>query len=108
MKEKDIQEFQEGLLWKLEEGSSIVIGVTQSGLDAAGSVAEMDISDSGDEFEAGDWIAEIRGKNSTLEVVAPCGLRVTERNEELISQPALVEDDPTGDAWILRAERINE
>lgn len=108
MKEKGIQEFQDGLLWKLEEGDSLVIGVTQSGLDFAGSVAEMDISDSGDEFEAGDWIAEIRGKNTVLDIIAPCKLRITERNEELVGQPSLVEDDPTGDAWILRAERINE
>jgi glycine cleavage system H protein len=106
--EKDIQEFQDGLLWKSEEGSSLVIGVTQSAIDQAGTVAEMEISDSGDEFEAGDWIAEIRGKNSVVDVVAPCALRITERNEELLSQPALVEDDPTGDAWILRAERIDE
>jgi len=106
--EKVIQEFQEGLLWKIEEGSSLVIGVTQSAIDQAGTVAEMDISDSGDEFEAGDWIAEIRGKNSVVDIVAPCALRITERNEELLSQPALVEDDPTGDAWILRAERIDE
>lgn len=108
MKEKEIQEFQDGLLWKLEEGDSLVIGVTQSGLDMAGSVAEMDISDSGDEFEAGDWIGEIRGKNNVLDIIAPCKLRVTERNDELLSQPSLVEDDPTGDAWILRAERIDE
>jgi glycine cleavage system H protein len=106
--EKVIQEFQEGLLWKIEEGSSLVIGVTQSAIDQAGTVAEMDISDSGDEFEAGDWIAEIRGKDSVVDIVAPCALRITERNEELLSQPALVEDDPTGDAWILRAERIDE
>ena len=37
-----------------------------------------------------------------------CVLRLSELAEELLSQPALVEDDPTGDAWILRAERIDE
>lgn len=104
---KPIQEFQEGLLWRSDEGGGFVIGVTQSALDLAGAVTEIDISDSGDEFEAGDWIAEIRGKNSVVGVVAPCALRVTERNEELLGQPSLVEDDPTGDAWLLRAERLD-
>lgn len=108
MTEKQIQEFQEGLLWSLDEGGSLVIGVTQSGLDMAGAVTELDISDVGDEFEAGDQMGEIRGKNAVVDLIAPCALRISERNEELLAQPALVEDDPTGDAWILRAERIDE
>ena len=28
-------------------------------------------------------------------------------NEELIEQPAVLEDDPTGDAWLIRAERLD-
>ncbi len=104
---KEIKEFQDGLLWKMEDGSSLVIGITQSCLDLAGAVMELDLSESGDEFEAGDWIGEVRGKNAVMEIVAPCALRLTERNEEVLSQPALIEDDPTGDAWILRAEKMD-
>ena len=104
---KEIQEFQEGLLWKLEEGSCIVIGFTQSALDLAGTVSEIDVSDIGDEFEAGDWVGEIRGKNSVVDIIAPCNLRVTERNDEVLGQPSLIEDDPTGDAWVLRVERLD-
>lgn len=104
---KQIQEFNEGLSWKLEEGGSLVLGVTQSALDLAGSVTEIEMSDNGDEFEAGDWIAEIRGKNSVVDLLAPCALKVVERNDELLGQPALLEDDPTGDCWILRAEKID-
>lgn len=103
----ELKEYQEGLFWSSEEDGALVIGVTQSALDQAGSVVEIDISEKGDEFEAGDWIGEIRGKNSVVEIVAPCALRVTERNDELLEQPALVEDDPTGDAWVLRAERLD-
>lgn len=106
MKE-NLQEFQEGSAWKMEEGETLTIGVTESGLGLAGDVMEVELSDSGDEFEPGDWIAEIRGKNSLVEILAPCRLRITERNEELLSQPGLVEDDPTGDAWMLRAERLD-
>lgn len=101
------QEFQDGLLWRSEEESLVVIGVTQSALDQAGAISEIDMAEKGDEFEAGDWIGEIRGKNSTVEIVAPFGLRVTERNEELLEQPAMIEDDPTGDAWVLRVEKVD-
>jgi glycine cleavage system H protein len=103
----ELREFNEGLLWQSEEEGALVIGVTQQAIDQAGTVAEIEVSDSGDEFEAGDWIAEIRGKNAVVEVLAPYALRVTERNEELLGQPSLLEDDPTGDAWILRAEKLD-
>ncbi|HEY8280640.1 MAG TPA: hypothetical protein VIH99_13505 [Bdellovibrionota bacterium] len=102
-----LQEYQEGLLWKIEEGQGLTIGVTQSALDQVGSVREVEIADTGDEFEPGDWIAEIRGKDNLVEVLAPCRLRVSERNEEIMEQPGVLEDDPTGDAWMLRVEKLD-
>lgn len=103
-----LQEYGEGLFWQVREGDALTLGVTQSALDQVGSVAEVELADSGDEFEEGDWIGEIRGKELTVEVVAPCRLRVSERNEELLEQPSVLEDDPTGDAWMLRVEKLDE
>ncbi len=100
-------EYQDGLLWQIEEGEALLIGVTQNGLDLAGAIIAVDVSDDGDEFDAGDWIGEIRGKNSVVEIVAPCKLRMLERNEVLIDQPTVMEDDPTGDAWIVRVEKVD-
>jgi glycine cleavage system H protein len=102
------QEYGEGLFWLIREGDQLTIGVTQSALDQAGPVGAVEIADPGDEFEEGDWIGEIRGKETTVEVTAPCRLRVSERNEELIEQPSVLEDDPTGDAWMLRVEKLDE
>ena len=107
MKE-ELQEYQEGLLWKVDEEDSLTIGVTQSGLDQAGAVQGVELADIGDEFEAGDWIGEIQGKDSLVEVIAPCRLRVTERNKEILESPAILEDDPTGDAWMIRVEKLDD
>jgi len=103
-----LQEFQEGQLWKIQEAEALTIGVTQNALDLAGNVVEIELADAGEEFEAGDWIGELRGKDSLVEMLAPCRMRVTERNEEVIEQPATVEDDPTGDAWMIRAEKLDD
>lgn len=103
-----LQEYQDGLLWKVEEGEALTIGVTQSAIDQVGSVHGVDFADAGDEFEAGDWIGEIQGKDTLVEIIAPCKMRVTERNQEMIENPAILEDDPTGDAWMLRAERLDD
>ena len=103
-----IQEYQDGLLWKRPDEDQLTIGVTQSALDQAGAVADIDLADPGDEYELGDWIGEIRGKEALIELVAPCRLRVMERNEEVLEQPSVLEDDPTGDAWMLRVEMLDD
>lgn len=105
MKEK-MQEFQEGLAWQLEEGESITIGATQSALDQAGALQQIEIADEGEEYEEGDWIGELRGKDSVVEILAPCRLKVSERNNEIVETPSILEDDPTGDAWMIRVERL--
>ncbi|MGZ3649732.1 MAG: glycine cleavage system protein H [Bdellovibrionota bacterium] len=102
------QEFQEGLLWQTAEGDLLTIGVTQSALDQVGTVQEIEIADAGDEFEAGDWIGEIRGKETLVEMLAPCRLRISERNEQVLESPSVLEDDPTGDAWMMRVEKLDE
>ncbi len=105
---EELQEYQEGLLWKVEEDQSLTIGVTQSAIDMVGAIQGVEITDVGDEFEAGDWIGEIQGKDGLVEILAPCRIRVTERNKEILGQPAMVEDDPTGDAWIVRVEKLDD
>jgi len=103
-----LQEYQEGLLWKVEDGDSLTVGVTQSAIDQVGSVHGVDFAEAGDELEAGDWIGEVQGKDSVVEILAPCRMRVTERNQEMFENPAILEDDPTGDAWMLRGERLHD
>jgi glycine cleavage system H protein len=105
---KPVVDYKDGLNWNMDEGESLfLIGVTQEALDAAGAVQAVDVPEQGDEFEEGDWIGEIQGKNQLVEISAPFALKVVETNKELLEQPALIEDDPTGDAWILRVERVN-
>jgi glycine cleavage system H protein len=104
---KELQEFQNGLQWKIQEGNQLTLGITQSALDLAGALIEVDLGDEQDEFEAGDWIGELRGKNSTVEMVTPENIRVMEINREVIEQLSQLEDDPTGDAWLIRAEVLD-
>lgn len=106
MKRDRLEEYQEGLLWSVEEDGALVIGATASALEHTGALGSVDAAEPGDEFRAGDWIGELRGKNSVLEITAPCDLKVLERNEEVLEHPSLLEDDPTGDAWLLRAEKL--
>lgn len=107
MSKENPAEYNNGLLWLLEEGSAFLLGVTQQGLDQAGAITGIDLAEAGDEFDAGDWVGEIRGKDFVLDLVAPFDLSLLERNDEIIDQPNILEDDPTGDAWLLKVEKRN-
>lgn len=108
MKKENLTEYNNGSLWSLAEEENFLLGITQSGLDQAGSIIAIDLSEAGDEYDAGDWIGEVRGKDLVLEIVAPFDLRLIERNEEILEQPSILEDDPTGDAWMLKVEKRND
>lgn len=101
---KELEEFQNGLQWKIQEGKILTLGITQSALDQAGALVELELADEEDEFEVGDWIGELRGKNSTVDLLAPVNGKIVEVNREILDQLSQLEDDPTGDAWLLRAE----
>ena len=104
---KELEEFQNGLQWKIQEGKILTLGITQSALDQAGALVELELADEEDEFEAGDWIGELRGKNSTVDLLAPVNGKIVEVNREILEQLSQLEDDPTGDAWLLRAEVVD-
>lgn len=109
MSRSPLEEFQEGLLWHAEEeDGTVIIGVTESALRKTGSISGIEFAEVGDEFSASDWMGELRGKDATLEITAPCDLTILELNEELVENPALLEDDPTGDAWLVRIRKESE
>jgi glycine cleavage system H protein len=106
MSQGRVEEFQDGLAWSTELDGALVIGITESALEQSGALQGIELAEPGDEFSVGDWIGELRGKESVVEILAPCDLKILERNEDLMEQPAVLADDPTGDAWLLRVERL--
>ena len=101
----DLQEYGDGNFWFAADDSGITVGVTGSAISDLGNIHSIEFAEVGDEFRAGDWIAEIVGSEGKLEVVAPEALVVEERNGELASDPAALDADPTGDGWLLRGRR---
>ena len=105
MSKNDLEEYSGGLLWRKEEDKSILLGVTELAIETTGMIAGLDLSEAGDDYSAGDWLGEIRGNNGTVEILAPFDLTILDRNEDAVKDPSYLEDDPTGDAWLLRTEK---
>lgn len=99
---KKQEEFKEGLLWYSKEDGYVTIGITDAALVELGSILNIDLPDLERTFSLGDWVGEIEGREGSVQVEAPMDFEIEEINQAVKSDPSILEDDPTGDAWLVR------
>lgn len=104
----ELEEYGGGALWFSMDDGVVIVGATIAGIQSLGVINHIEFAEVGDEFRKGDWIAEINGSEGALQVVAPEDLTVEEFNTELVTEPSFLEDDPTGDGWLLRGKRASK
>jgi glycine cleavage system H protein len=101
-------EFPEGLKYteqhewaKLEDEGLVRVGITDFAQDALGDVVYVDIPDVGAELTGGEPFGEVESTKSVSDVYAPLSGTVVERNAGISDQPALLNDDPYGEGWMI-------
>ncbi len=81
------------------------VGVTDYAQDQLSDVVFVEIVVSeGDEVAQGDIIATIESVKAAADVYAPVGGKVVAVNAELDDNPELVNEDPYGEAWLIKLE----
>ena len=58
----------------------------------------------GQEFSKGDAIVEVEATKTVAEAYAPMDCVITEVNSNLETEPELINNDPVGDGWMVKAE----
>ena len=89
---------------RLAEGSRVRIGITDFAQDALGDVVFVDLPDVGDAIAAGDSVGELESTKSVSDMYAPVGGTVASVNDALADNPALVNEDPYGDGWLIEVD----
>ncbi|WP_125098863.1 glycine cleavage system protein GcvH [Leucobacter chromiireducens] len=87
--------------WITDE-SPATIGVTEVAADALGEVVYVDLPAVGSAVTAGDPCGEIESTKSVSEIYSPVTGEVVEVNQAVIDDPALVNSDPYGAAWLFK------
>lgn len=91
----------------LDDGSKVRIGITDYAQDALGDVVFVDLPTVGTELGIGEVIGELESTKSVSELYAPVSGRISAVNEALAENPALLNEDPYGDGWILEVEVLS-
>jgi len=88
--------------WARLEKDIVTVGVTSYATDQLGDVVFVEMPQVGARLEATKAFGVIEAVKTVSDLFAPVSGEVVERNEALGDSPALVNQDPFGNGWIVR------
>ena len=91
--------------WVKTEGDVTVVGISDFAQDALGDVVFVNLPGVGDEVTAEEAFGDVESVKAVSDLVSPVSGVVLEVNEELLDNPALVNEDPYN-AWFVKVEQI--
>jgi glycine cleavage system H protein len=93
--------------WVKVEGNIGIIGITDYAQGELGDVVFIDIDSDLSEISKGQSFGTIEAVKTVSDIFAPFSGKVTEINKNLVEAPELVNTDPYGEGWMLKAELKN-
>ena len=91
----------------INDESPATVGISEVAADALGEVVYIDLPELGATLTAGEVCGEIESTKSVSDLYSPVTGEVVEVNQGVIDDPALVNSDPYGAAWLFRV-RVDE
>ena len=94
--------------WVRLEGEEVVLGITHFAQDELGEVVFVELPELGQSFEIGDEIGTIESVKAVAELYTPVPGEVIASNKELLEAPEKVNEDPHGEAWLVRLKPASD
>jgi glycine cleavage system H protein len=91
--------------WVREEGSEVVVGITDHAQQELTDIVFVDLPKLGTELKAGGLALVLESVKTVADVYAPVDGRIVGVNESLRAHPELVNRSPYGDGWLYRQSR---
>lgn len=93
--------------WVREEEGEYVIGLTDYAQSALGDIVFINLPEEGDDVVAGETFSDVESVKAVSDVFSPVTGTVAAINEDLLDNPALVNEDPY-EAWMIRAKNVSD
>ena len=88
--------------WIRVEGDEGVIGISDYAQDQLSDIVYVELPEVGDVFDKGDVLAVVESVKAASDVFMPVTGEILEINELLEDSPEMVNQDPYGEAWLVR------
>ncbi|MFC8716463.1 glycine cleavage system protein GcvH [Kitasatospora sp. NPDC057198] len=80
------------------------VGITAHAADALGDIVYVQLPEVGDTVTAGETCGELESTKSVSDLYSPATGEVTEVNQAVIDEPALVNSEPFGGGWLFKVQ----
>ena len=88
--------------WIVIEGDVARIGITDYAQEQLGDVVFVELPDEGTTVSKDDEVVVIESVKAASDILSPIDGEIIEVNSTLSDNPAMVNDDPQGDAWFFK------
>ena len=88
--------------WAREEGGTVTVGITSYATEQLGDVVFVELPEVGRAVEAGKTFGVVEAVKTVSDLFAPVGGEVVEVNAAIGDNPALVNQEPYGEGWLVK------
>src|SRR5262250_3631395 len=90
--------------WVATDDSIATVGITDHAQEQLGEIVYIELPAVGDKISKDDPFGVVESVKAVSDIYAPVSGTVIEINEDLPESPETVNEDPYGDAWMIRVE----
>lgn len=93
--------------WVREEDGSVVVGITDHAQDSLGDIVFVELPQEGAAVTKDEPFGVVESVKAVSDLYSPVTGTVTEVNDAIVDSPEAINEDPYGDAWMIRVEMGN-
>ena len=90
--------------WIKVESNTVTIGITDYAQDSLGDVVYVELPQEGTAMVKGETFGVIESVKAVSDLYSPVSGNIIEVNDSIIDNPEVINEEPYGDAWILKVE----
>lgn len=91
-------------VWVRIEDQTVFLGLTNYAQSELGQIISVELPEVGDEVERGEPFAELESVATISELIAPVSGRVYTVNADLENHPAIINEDPYNEGWLIEVK----
>jgi glycine cleavage system H protein len=88
--------------WIRKEGELFVFGISDHAQDQLSDIVYLESPEVGDSFAQGDSFGVVESVKAASDLYMPMGGEIVEVNDALVDAPEIMNNDPYGEAWIIK------
>ena len=88
--------------WIRVEGDEGLVGITDYAQDSLSDIVYLELPAEGESYEKGESFGVVESVKAAADLYMPVSGEIVEVNEDLMDEPEKVNEDPYGEAWMVR------